>query len=301
MASSVLAVVLVAVRTVLNNCKTSASMGSWAAADGRRRTKKCRNANSLAQPAALAFGCGAAAARSEFPESQGHCGTTSDVVVVGSHCRHAANESIDRREANIMSRQDARSATRHHGFWDQRPAHARAARSRRAGDDSPRTSLKGHTLQGRRILTTRSRLACAVLQGLESFFEYIRKPRLCEFALHASSSCGEAPKIALLAPLKRSCWPAFRDASRCTSSSARHAQKNTIVDEIIKDETGCCSRMSPSAKTMSSTSPPRQRPDEQDGRSQYYRAEKGIVFGAGGSFVNDRICSLIIAEDHEEN
>lgn len=70
-------------------------------------------------------------------------------------------------------------------------------------------------------------------------------------------------------------------------------RKNTIVDEIIKDETGRCVGVAVREDYVFDINSRDNDLTNKTGVRKFYRAEKGIVFGAGG-FVNDwRMCSLI--------
>ena len=70
-------------------------------------------------------------------------------------------------------------------------------------------------------------------------------------------------------------------------------RQNTIVDEIIKDETGRCVGVAVRENYVFDINSRDNDLTNKTGVRKYYRAEKGIVFGAGG-FVNDwRMCSLI--------
>ena len=201
--------------------------------------------------------CGAAAARSEFPEARDiKWDETFDVVVVGSGIAAtcAANESIDlgAKRVIMVDKMPSSAATppsRAFGSTSRaRPSSSLTA----SGDDSPELFLKD-TLKAGEYFNDPKLAHALCFKALESF-EYIRKLG-CEFAPTPFIQGGHPRSVR--SPRKVSAGiSVMLPLHRHFLKRGGIMRKNTIVDEIIKDETGRCVSASPSAKTMSSTSTP---------------------------------------------
>ena len=183
------------------------------------------------------FGCGAAAARSEFPEARDiKWDETFDVVVVGSGIAAtcAANESIDLGAKRVimvdkMPVFGGNSAIT--GFWINVPRTPEQL-AHGVKDDSPELFLKD-TLKAGEYFND-PKLAHALLES----FEYIRKLG-CEFAPTPFIQGGHS-KIRSLAPKVSAGISVMLPLHRHFLKRGGIMRKNTIVDEIIKDETGRC-------------------------------------------------------------
>ena len=240
------------------------------------------------------FGCGAAAARSEFPEARDiKWDETFDVVVVGSGIAAtcAANESIDLGAKRVimvdkMPVFGGNSAIT--GFWINVPRTPEQL-AHGVKDDSPELFLKD-TLKAGEYFNDPKLAHALCFKALESF-EYIRKLG-CEFAPTPFIQGGHS-KIRSLAPKVSAGISVMLPLHRHFLKRGGIMRKNTIVDEIIKDETGRCVGVAARENYVFDINSRDNDLTNKTGVRKYYRAEKGIVFGAGG-FVNDwRMCSLI--------
>ena len=240
------------------------------------------------------FGCGAAAARSEFPEARDiKWDETFDVVVVGSGIAAtcAANESIDLGAKRVimvdkMPVFGGNSAIT--GFWINVPRTPEQL-AHGVKDDSPELFLKD-TLKAGEYFNDPKLAHALCFKALESF-EYIRKLG-CEFAPTPFIQGGHS-KIRSLAPKVSAGISVMLPLHRHFLKRGGIMRKNTIVDEIIKDETGRCVGVAVRENYVFDINSRDNDLTNKTGVRKYYRAEKGIVFGAGG-FVNDwRMCSLI--------
>ena len=240
------------------------------------------------------FGCGAAAAKSEFPEAKDiKWDETFDVVVVGSGIAAtcAANESLDLGAKRVimvdkMPVFGGNSAIT--GFWINVPRTPEQL-AHGVKDDSPELFLKD-TLKAGEYFNDPKLAHALCFKALESF-EYIRKLG-CEFAPTPFIQGGHS-KIRSLAPKVSAGISVMLPLHRHFLKRGGIMRKNTIVDEIIKDETGRCVGVAVRENYVFDINSRDNDLTNKTGVRKYYRAEKGIVFGAGG-FVNDwSMCSLI--------
>ncbi|MFR3029317.1 MAG: FAD-binding protein [Sutterella wadsworthensis] len=147
-------------------------------------------------------------------------------------------QRIDRLGAKrviMVDRCPSSRQLRHHGLLDQRPAHARAL-AHGVKDDSPELFLKD-TLKAGEYFNDPKLAHALCFKALESF-EYIRKLG-CEFAPTPFIQGGHS-KIRSLAPKVSAGISVMLPLHRHFLKRGGIMRKNTIVDEIIKDETGRC-------------------------------------------------------------
>ena len=241
------------------------------------------------------FGCGAAAARSEFPEARDiKWDETFDVVVVGSGIAAtcAANESIDLGAKRVimvdkMPVFGGNSAIT--GFWINVPRTPEQL-AHGVKDDSPELFLKD-TLKAGEYFNDPKLAHALCFKALESF-EYIRKLG-CEFAPTPFIQGGHS-KIRSLAPKVSAGISVMLPLHRHFLKRGGIMRKNTIVDEIIKDETGRCVGVAVRENYVFDINSRDNDLTNKTGVRKYYRAEKGIVFGAGGGVLF--IPSHLVAE-----
>ena len=138
-------------------------------------------------------------------------------------------------------------------------------------DDSPELFLKD-TLKAGEYFNDPKLAHALCFKALESF-EYIRKLG-CEFAPTPFIQGGHS-KIRSLAPKVSAGISVMLPLHRHFLKRGGIMRKNTIVDEIIKDETGRCVGVAVRENYVFDINSPRQRPDEQDGRSQVLPCRKG--------------------------
>ncbi len=216
-----------------------------------------------------------------------------DTIIVGSGVAAtcAGNEALDQGLKKVimvekMPVYGGNSAIT--GFWINIP---RSPEQLKHGvtDDSPELFLKDTLKAGEGF--NDPALAKALCFNALDAYNYLLE-RGCKFAPTPFIQGGQS-KIRSLAPEVSAGISVMLPLHRYFLSKGGIMRKNTIVDEVIKDETGRAVGVAVREGYAFDINSRDNDLTNTTGTRRYYRASKGIIFGAGG-FVNDwRMTSMI--------
>lgn len=216
-----------------------------------------------------------------------------DTVIVGtgiaSTC--AGNEALDRGLKKVLMVDKmpvfgGNSAIT--GFWINIPGSPEQL-AHGVKDDSAEVFLKD-TLKAGEYFNDPA-LAKALCYNALPAYEYLIKLG-CKFAPTPFIQGGQS-KVRSLAPEVSAGVSVMIPLHRHFLANGGVMRKNTIVDEVIKDESGRAVGVAVRENYVFDINSRDNDLTNKTGVRRYYRARKGVIFGAGG-FVNDwRMCSMI--------
>lgn len=230
----------------------------------------------------------------DMPESKDiQWDETWDVIIVGTGIAGtcAGNEALDQGAKKVLMLDKmpvfgGNSAIT--GFWINVPG-SKEQLAHGIKDDSAQRFLDD-TLKAGEYLNDPKLAKALCFNALESF-EYI-KARGCKFSdipfIQGGHSC-----VRSLAPEVGAGISVLIPLHQCFTKAGGVMRKNTIVDEVIKDESGRAIGVAVRENYQFDINSRDNDLTNTTGVRKYYRATKGIIFAAGG-FVNDwRLCSMI--------
>ena len=248
----------------------------------------------LAALGGFGFMGAAAAAEREIPKAEDiKWDEEFDTVIVGSGVAAtcAGNEALDRGLKKVimvekMPVYGGNSAIT--GFWINIP---RSPEQLKHGvtDDSPELFLKDTLKAGEGM--NDPKLAHELCFKALDAYNYLLE-RGCKFAPTPFIQGGHS-KVRSLAPEVSAGISVMLPLHRYYLSKGGIMRKNTIVDEVVKDASGRVVGVAVREGYVFDINSRDNDLTNTTGVRRYYRAKKGVIFGAGG-FVNDwRMCSMI--------
>lgn len=218
---------------------------------------------------------------------------TWDVIVVGSGIAGvcAGSEALDQGAKKVVMLEKmpvygGNSAIT--GFWINIPCSPEQI-AHGVKDDSPERFL-ADTLKAGEYLND-PKLAHALCFNALDAYKYL-VDRGCKFSKVPFIQGGHSV-VRSLAPEVAAGWSVLIPLLRAYEKSGGKMKKNTIVDEVILDETSRAVGVAVREGYQFDITSRDNDLTNTTGVRKFYRAEKGIIFGAGG-FVNDwRMCSMI--------
>lgn len=218
---------------------------------------------------------------------------TWDTIIVGSGIAAtcAGNEALDLGLKKVIMVEKmpvfgGNSAIT--GFWINVPGTSEQI-AHGVKDDSPELFLKD-TLKAGEYFNDPKLAHALCFEALDAYNYLIKNG--CKFAKTPFIQGGHS-KIRSLAPEVSAGISVLIPLHRKYLEKGGVMRKNTIVDEVIKDKDGRAVGVAVRENYVFDINSRDNDLTNKTGVRKYYRATKGIIFGAGG-FVNDwRLCSMI--------